>query len=328
MGCSIEDLPVEVLYKNVFANLNPISVSHCSETCVKWKEIVAFYIYNRFLQKFAAQDQDLKRKLYDNGWTEDSNDCGLIIDLYQKFKHFKGMHNIFSINLFLANLKKHPLKIAARILITTGLESISEYKRHNKIIEIIDLFNPEASFGFNGSGTDPTLRCIGSTGAILDGQPVICGGAKNSALGIYEMFQYIKVVDNPAITSIDMIQDRSHSASVVLGKSSLWITGGVNFQQKFLLKSSEIVTLGGDPIKGLSSEPGPELPFTIYYHGMVKIDAHSIYIIGEKQDGMISKNVWIVDPTDGYSIKKGPSLKTSRYGFSCGKIEIAGNIIP
>ena len=106
MGCSIEDyLPVEVLYKNVFTNLNPISVSYCSKTCVKWKEIVAFYIYNSFLQKFAAQDQDFKRKLYDNGWTEDSNDCGLIIDLYQKFKHYKGMYNIFSINLFLANLK-------------------------------------------------------------------------------------------------------------------------------------------------------------------------------------------------------------------------------
>ena len=104
MGASIEDLPVEVLYKNVFANLNPISVSHCSETCVKWKEIVAIYIYHSFLQKFAAQNQDLKRKLYDQGWTEDTNDCSLIIHLYQKFKHFKGMYKIVPINKFLANL--------------------------------------------------------------------------------------------------------------------------------------------------------------------------------------------------------------------------------
>ena len=93
MGASIEDLPVEVLYKNVFANLNPISVSHCSETCVKWKEIVAFYIYNSFLQKIADQEQDLKRKLHDKGWNQDSNDSDLIIALYQELKHFKGTYN-------------------------------------------------------------------------------------------------------------------------------------------------------------------------------------------------------------------------------------------
>ena len=215
------------------------------------------------------------------------------------------------------------MKIAARILITTGLDDIFENKRKN-LFEIIDLFNPEASFGFSGLATDPKLRCIGATGALLNGQPIICGGAKTCSLGKYNMFQDANVVHNSTIAPIDMIQARSHSANVVLSNGSLWITGGENTNLGFTPlrdKSSEILSLCDNT---LSSVPGPELAFTICYHGMVKINDHTIYIIGGKQDDMISKNVWIVDPTNGFSIKKGPSLKTSRYGFSCGKIEING----
>ena len=57
---------------------------------------------------------------------------------------------------------------------------------------------------------------------------------------------------------------------------------------------------------------GPELPFTISQHGMAKISENAIYIIGGRQDDEISQNVWIIDPKDQYSVKKGPSLKTSR----------------
>ena len=57
---------------------------------------------------------------------------------------------------------------------------------------------------------------------------------------------------------------------------------------------------------------GPELPFTISQHGMAKINENAIYIIGGRQDDEISQNVWIIDPKDQYSVKKGPSLKTSR----------------
>jgi hypothetical protein len=57
---------------------------------------------------------------------------------------------------------------------------------------------------------------------------------------------------------------------------------------------------------------GPELPFTISQHGMVKISENAIYIIGGRQDDAISQDVWIIDPKDQYSVKKGPSLKTSR----------------
>ena len=60
-----------------------------------------------------------------------------------------------------------------------------------------------------------------------------------------------------------------------------------------------------------------------------------IYIIGGKQDGEISNQVWIVDPKNGFEIRKGPTLNEGRYFMSCGvykdyhghkKIVVAGGI--
>ena len=66
------------------------------------------------------------------------------------------------------------------------------------------------------------------------------------------------------------------------------------------------------------------MPFTICQHGIVKIKENAIYIIGGRQNGNISSDVWIVDPTNNYSVTQGPSLKTSRYEFSCGTMEVDG----
>ena len=60
-----------------------------------------------------------------------------------------------------------------------------------------------------------------------------------------------------------------------------------------------------------------------------------IYIIGGKQDGEISNQVWIADPKNGFEIRKGPTLNEGRYFMSCGvfkdsdgvkKIVVAGGI--
>ena len=115
------------------------------------------------------------------------------------------------------------------------------------------------------------------------------------------------------------------SASVVLNinkfTSNLWITGG-NDRRKNGLNTSEFVLIRdalelddkNEPseVQQLDSIEGPNLPFTISHHGVVKVSEGAIYIICGRQNDDISKDVWIVDPTDEYSIKKGPSLTTSR----------------
>ena len=119
-----------------------------------------------------------------------------------------------------------------------------------------------------------------------------------------------------------MLQKRVHSASVIVNEnklmSKLWVTGGQDNDDLNLnktLNNSEFVFFEEDEklkLKKLNSVKGPDLPIAVCHHGMAKIKENSIYIIGGRQNGEISNNVWIVDPTNEYSIKKGPPLNTPR----------------
>ena len=61
---------------------------------------------------------------------------------------------------------------------------------------------------------------------------------------------------------------------------------------------------------------------------MIKYDEKSIYIIGGVQNGLSSsKKTWIVDPTNGFQIKEGPSLNKARTSHGCAKMTINGRTI-
>ena len=87
---SCQELPTEIL-KTIFKNLDPASVKNCSITCIRWKEVVAHFIFQAYLQKL-ANDEDLKlsvkQKLKQKGWTHDCVDYDLIIMLYEELKMY------------------------------------------------------------------------------------------------------------------------------------------------------------------------------------------------------------------------------------------------
>ena len=118
-----------------------------------------------------------------------------------------------------------------------------------------------------------------------------------------------------------MIEKRTFAASVALDQSTLWIVGG---QREFLgngLNSTEFIKLGQPSVKGR------DLPFTIRYHSMIQNDEKSIYIIGGVQNDSTSNKTWIVDPTNGFKITEGPSLKKPRSNHCCAKMTINGRTI-
>ena len=58
-----------------------------------WKEIVAHYIFQPYLQELAVDENlslSLKQKIRKKGWAHDCVDYNLIIALYEEFKFFKG----------------------------------------------------------------------------------------------------------------------------------------------------------------------------------------------------------------------------------------------
>ena len=118
----------------------------------------------------------------------------------------------------------------------------------------------------------------------------------------------------------DIFYGHSYKNSVVLNPTTLWIVGGYDPDFNHL-NSSEFIKLDKP------STIGPELPFQISGHSMIKLSYNAIFIIGGFQNGFISKKTWIIDPSDGFNIREGPSLNTRRYGHSCAKMISNGKIV-
>ena len=97
--------------------------------------------------------------------------------------------------------------------------------------------------------------------------------------------------------------------------------------KEIIHNTSEFIKVGQPPVKG------PDLPFAIKNHCMVKINHSAIYIIGGHLTVPIndtvwkiqlSKQSWIINPTNNFQMREGPSLNELRSGFSCGNFKIGG----
>ena len=177
-------------------------------------------------------------------------------------------------------------------------------------LEIIDLINPKLKsdiiLDINGSR-------VSATGAIFQNNLLIFGGTKNK-----KKMKHVSVIGMGNGWPNNMMIPRRNMSSVVLNESKIWITGG--FSNNGGLKSTEILSLDQPPA------PGPDLPFKVYDHSMVLVNPSTIYLIGGFQNEQTSNNTWIVDPTNNFQIKVGPSLNIARKWHSCSKIRIKGRI--
>ena len=132
---------------------------------------------------------------------------------------------------------------------------------------------------------------------------------------------------NQSTVSIKMGVARSYAASIIFNETTLWIVGGE--QGGWTLHSStEFITI--DSKQQMTQAYGPELPFGISKHCMVKFNSTTIYLIGGSMGvGTISKKVWIIDPTQNFTMTEGPSLGGNKYKSpksmeiftSCGKMK-------
>ena len=124
--------------------------------------------------------------------------------------------------------------------------------------EVIDLANPD-------SKCDPLpdypIQIFGATGGLLqDSSPIVCGGFDGSDLG--RISQCYIIDGNETLQTIDLNIYRWNSASVLLDKNTLWITGGYEFES--VLYSTEYVKLDQS-----TAIAGPNLVifyFYFYYH--------------------------------------------------------------
>ena len=171
--------------------------------------------------------------------------------------------------------------------------------------EVVNLTNPREKSTFIAN----TPQCCDSIGAVFEDQVLICGGKYYG-----DFYQTSFYLENPE-EKWQMLEKRKWPSSSVLDKSTLWIVGGEN------LNSTEFMSIAQEPVKG------PDLPFTVFSHTLVKYNSSSIYIIGGFQDGYISNETWIINPKNAFQIRKGPSLNVERCRHSSGFMRINGKSI-
>ena len=176
--------------------------------------------------------------------------------------------------------------------------------------EIVDFTNPKAKYKLLA---DNVPRVNYATGGLLQNSPIVCGGEDSQD----KISRNCVVIGQP---EMKMIKKREGAACVAVDQNKLWIVGGRD-EQFIDLKSTEFIKLGQPSVKG------PDLPFIMSVHSMIQYDEKSIYIIGGYQNNSISNKTWIVDPTNGFQIREGPSLNKARNGQSCAKMTINGRTL-
>ena len=110
--------------------------------------------------------------------------------------------------------------------------------------------------------------------------------------------------------------------SLVLNHNSLWLTGGCDSQDELNpgVNTTKLFSLDKPPQKG------PNLPFGVSSHAMVQVSSKAIYLIGGFQDDIIANKTWIIDPTNNFEVKQGPSLNEDRILHSCGKLMLNNKV--
>ena len=179
-------------------------------------------------------------------------------------------------------------------------------------IEIIHLINPKLTYTFQDTRLSKVHSCNG--GGILQNQLLICGGIQAYQTPTkYENDIVILGQQNRLLANNKLLQSREFSTSVVLNDETIWIIGG------FHTETTEFVFLDKSPVKG------PDMPFRISAHVAIKVDEKRIFLLGGyNHKGKASNQTLIVDPTNNFDIRKGPSMKTKRLCGSGSTMKVGG----
>ena len=237
----------------------------------------------------------------------------ILIHIFNKFEKLDDLRSCYNTCTKWKQIIEEYMEV--KIFVATGCPAWQ--------VEIINVLDP----GFKLQLTDRNEYSIhrwSAVGGLVQNQPVICGGTRfRFDWNCFEELKEVSILGQPNRT-FEMFDIRLHSSSVaLLNNSKLWITGGTSVRHpisKGQQKSTELISIDQPPIKG------PDLPFVISNHTMVQIDSKTVYIIGGMQNGKVSNKTWIVDPTNDFQIKEGPSLNEARESHSSAKMKIKGKL--
>ena len=199
------------------------------------------------------------------------------------------------------NVKKiFPISFTVtKFLITSGKNVDNGYQ---KTSEMIDLAIKSDSSCKNWAEFPKDV--YSATGGVIKDTVVICGGGISG-----ESFDECYSLNGKVATLIThMSIKRKYAASLVINKTSLWITGGWSSDTGKLV-SSEYITLEG-------SIPGPDMPIPIHSHALVAINKTVAMLIGGY--GPITLPTVYYFEHEGKHWSQGPDLMQARLYHAAG----------
>jgi len=167
--------------------------------------------------------------------------------------------------------------------------------------QIVDLSSQKRSCN---NFPDYPIAMSRATGAMVSGQPIVCGGSSGLPNYYSECYKY---TTNSWTPLSKMSTKRSGSASVPV-KGKLLVLGGYDGDNR--LATSEYVSPDGD-----ASQPGPDLPGPRSSHCAVKLSNGQVMLLGGRPDENL-KSAIIFHPETGID-QSLPPLKYERWNFGC-----------
>ena len=182
-----------------------------------------------------------------------------------------------------------------------------------EVVEFIRSSDPPSFGGL------PTGRAS-AVGGMLGNATLVCGGyakVQNDSI-----FDSCLTFENPQWKeSHSMTDRRAGPAGVQINSTTFWILGGMSYNYYWVpLDSTEFIHDG--QTKGVL---GPTLPYKMNGMCAVKLSAEEIFLIGSHTGH--NESVWIFNPQNGFTKRKGPSLITKRICHSCSIMNDGGKTV-
>ena len=180
----------------------------------------------------------------------------------------------------------------------------------DKMTEVVDLTKTNSAPSF---GQLPSIRLC-AVGAILGNVPIICGGV------FWDWSSYdtcLSFQNSTWTQSHVMNKRRSMAPGVKINSTTIWIIGGIDWfptptQPPITHDTTEFIIQG--QIHGV---PGPKLPNYWVASCAVKLSDEEIFVIGGTLESVNTNEVWIYNPMNEFTRKKGPYMNNKRGCHSC-----------
>ena len=209
--------------------------------------------------------------------------------------------------IIVTEFKKINLNFVAKLLVVSGYYYDMGYVNKSEVIDLMDSMNECQPWANHPTGT------YLAAGAFLNQKLHICGGYNTNNYSTYETCFLISPTSAEPTLNLTIGSDESAAINF---QGKLWYTGGENLDTGSLMRT--------EILSDAQVFPGPDLPYPVRGHCIVKVSEETILITGGATSGLTKTNnrqTWFYN-ANGWT--RGPDMIESRERHGCSSFWLNG----